>query len=154
MTMTYSDDFNLKMLQWLTGLGGLLASPLSSAKVALYTNNIAITPRMKPADFTEPTFAGYTAGGTAIVWANVMHSSQTLNYIAYGNAVTFLRSGGIVNDTVRGYVIWVTGGGAFMIAARPLDTFETIEDGGGLIIVPRVGFDTVAQIPDGDVTVT
>lgn len=127
--------------------------PLVGSKVALYVNNIAVTPGTVWGDLVEATFDGY-ARSAAITYATPFVSSVTAVPVMAGDAKTFLCTGNTVIESVFGYAIVSGATPPVVLAMRPLDAQELMSSGGGLIIVPRVGIDSVALNPPGDVTVT
>jgi len=127
--------------------------PLVGAKVALIVNNPAVTPNTVWADLVEATFDGY-ARSAAVTWADPFTSSSTQVPVMAGDAKTFLCTGDTVVETVFFYAIVTDAVPPVVLALRQLEVPETMSDGHGLIIVPRVGLSAAADVPAGDVTVT
>jgi len=126
---------------------------LTGAKVALYTTNVSPTPETVWDDLTEATFTGY-ARSAAITWADPFNSSSTGVPVMTGDAKTFLCTGDPLGETVYGYAIVSGATPPVLLATRPISDPEIMSDGGGLIVVARVGLNSTADIPDGDVTAT
>jgi len=126
---------------------------LTGAKVALFTNEPVLSPDTVWGDLEEATFTGYSRSA-AITWADAILSSQTNLPVIYGDAKTFLCTDDAPAETVYGYAIVSGATPPVLLASALLETPEAMQDGHGLIIVPRVGFNSVAEIPDGAVTLT
>lgn len=128
---------------------------LTGCYLMLYTNNIAVTPDLEIEDLTEASYSGYAR--QAITWdATPKHSSETdCPIIVADDVLNFERTAGGLDQVVRGYaIVSAIGGTAKLYATRQLDAPETMEVGGLLSIVPRVGWNPEANVPGGDVTAT
>lgn len=79
------------------------AALLATPKIMLWNDGPTITPDWNPADYTAPTFHGYTPGAVTLSVASVNIGGTDQARVA---TVTFVATaGGAIADTCNGYAL-------------------------------------------------
>jgi len=81
----------------------------NTAKIGLFTNDIALTPDLIKTDFTEADYTGYasqTLGATPVAMLN-----PEGDIVAQFPHLTFTPTGTTITNTIYGYWVEGTGGG-------------------------------------------
>lgn len=103
----------------------------ATLKAMLFVNDVTPSATSVLADFTEPTFPGYTAGGQALVYGSPA-TNGTGQGAMTATKLTWTCSGGGAPEDVLGYVIYNDSTGKVWKAER-MDTPATMADSGDKI---------------------
>jgi len=103
----------LARLDWAPLISG--STPYTGAKMLLYTNDFTPQEDSELVDFTEATFGGYPAGGSAVTWDTPYIDGSGLVHLP-GDNVVFLCTGSPFED-IFGYYL-LSGTGDYLGGAR------------------------------------